>query len=91
VYKLLTCLSSDTKDEDLEGDFDPEAHDKRMSQLFNSEFYGGDESKKPEFPELDEELEIGKQNSAVLNVEMNSFPNRMFRFKIYLESNNLWP
>lgn len=56
----FTCLFCDTKDEDLEGDFDQEEHDKRMRQLFNHEFYDGDENKKPEFPELDEELEIGK-------------------------------
>ncbi|EFA06706.1 protein KRI1 homolog [Tribolium castaneum] len=47
------------KDEDLEGDFDPEAHDKRMQNLFNDEFYQGPEGEqKPEFPELDELLEI---------------------------------
>jgi protein KRI1 len=46
----------------LEGDFDPQEHDKRMRQLFNCEYYNEDENEKPEFPELDEELEIGKQN-----------------------------
>jgi protein KRI1 len=47
------------KDDDLESDFDPEAHDKRMQSLFNDEFYeGAEEDQKPEFPELDEYLEI---------------------------------
>ncbi|CAG9764401.1 unnamed protein product [Ceutorhynchus assimilis] len=46
-------------DEDIDGDFDPEAHDKRMQELFNDNFYEGDETdQKPEFPDLDEELEI---------------------------------
>jgi hypothetical protein len=58
-----------TKDEDLEGDFDPEQHDKRMRQLFNREFYEGDENEKPDFPELDEELEIGKQNATMLSID----------------------
>jgi protein KRI1 len=49
------------KDDDLESDFDPEAHDKRMQSLFNDEFYeGAEEDQKPEFPELDEYLEIGE-------------------------------
>jgi hypothetical protein len=64
-------LFLNTKDEDLEGDFDPHEHDKRMRQLFNSEYYNGDENEKPEFPDLDEELEIGKQNAAVLNIVLN--------------------
>ncbi|XP_044264541.1 protein KRI1 homolog isoform X2 [Tribolium madens] len=47
------------KDEDLESDFDPEAHDKRMQNLFNDDFYQAPEDdQKPEFPELDEFLEI---------------------------------
>lgn len=52
------------EEEDIEGDFDPEAHDRRMQALFNDEFYAGPEGdKKPEFPDLDEELEIGKFNN----------------------------
>lgn len=47
-------------EDDIEGDFDPEAHDRRMQSLFNDEFYSGPEGdQKPEFPDLDEELEIG--------------------------------
>ncbi|KAK4884740.1 hypothetical protein RN001_001011 [Aquatica leii] len=52
-------LGFDVKD--IDEDFDPEEHDKRMQELFNSEFYSGPEGDiKPEFPELDEELEIEK-------------------------------
>lgn len=51
---------SSFQDDDIEGDFDPEAHDRRMQSLFNDEFYGGpEEEQKPEFPDIDEELEIG--------------------------------
>ncbi|XP_066249322.1 protein KRI1 homolog [Euwallacea similis] len=46
-------------DEDIDGDFDPEAHDRRMQELFDEQFYEGPESdQKPLFPEIDEELEI---------------------------------
>ncbi|KAK0180309.1 hypothetical protein PV327_005968 [Microctonus hyperodae] len=43
---------------DLDGDFDPAEHDKKMQELFNEEYYNNDENIKPEFPELDEELGI---------------------------------
>ncbi|VEN38855.1 unnamed protein product [Callosobruchus maculatus] len=46
-------------DEDIDGDFDPEEHDRKMQALFNDEFYQGpEEEQKPQFPDLDEELEI---------------------------------
>ncbi|CAH1976235.1 unnamed protein product [Acanthoscelides obtectus] len=46
-------------DDDLDGDFDPEEHDRKMQALFNDEFYQGPEGdQKPQFPDLDEELEI---------------------------------
>lgn len=49
------------EDDDLDGDFDPEAHDRRMKELFNDQFYEGPEGdQKPQFPTIDEELEIGK-------------------------------
>ncbi|KAM3959418.1 protein KRI1 homolog [Aphomia sociella] len=46
------------EEEDIEGDFDPEAHDRRMRALFDEEYYGDADEKKPVFPDLDEELEI---------------------------------
>uniref|UniRef100_A0A6P7GKN9 Protein KRI1 homolog n=1 Tax=Diabrotica virgifera virgifera TaxID=50390 RepID=A0A6P7GKN9_DIAVI len=46
-------------DADIDGDFDPEEHDRKMQVLFNDEFYNAPEDEqKPEFPDLDEELEI---------------------------------
>lgn len=56
------------EEDDIEGDFDPEAHDKRMQSLFNDEFYAGPEGEqKPEFPDLDEELELGNVRLYCLN------------------------
>ncbi|CAG5019979.1 unnamed protein product [Parnassius apollo] len=46
------------KDEDIEGDFDPEEHDKRMKAIFDEQYYGDADDEKPVFPDLDEELEI---------------------------------
>ncbi|KAL1501635.1 hypothetical protein ABEB36_006930 [Hypothenemus hampei] len=46
-------------DQDLDQDFDPEEHDKKMQELFNDDFYQGDDGdQKPEFPEIDQELEL---------------------------------
>ncbi|XP_068620126.1 protein KRI1 homolog [Battus philenor] len=45
-------------DEDIEGEFDPEEHDRRMKAIFDEEYYGEADDKKPVFPDLDEELEI---------------------------------
>uniref|UniRef100_A0A182WJL5 Protein KRI1 homolog n=1 Tax=Anopheles minimus TaxID=112268 RepID=A0A182WJL5_9DIPT len=46
-------------EEDLESEFDPDEHDRRMKSMFNDEYYGVDEGdQKPEFPDLDEELGI---------------------------------
>lgn len=46
---------------DFDQDFNPEEHDKKMQSLFNKEFYDGgeEEEEKPEFPDLDKELELG--------------------------------
>lgn len=53
------------QDEDIDGDFDPEAHDRRMQSLFNDEFYQGpEEEQKPEFPDIDEDLELGKSQKT---------------------------
>lgn len=47
------------KEDDLNSDFDPAEHDKRMAALFNNEYYGIDEGEqKPQFPDIDEELNI---------------------------------
>ncbi|XP_060805557.1 protein KRI1 homolog [Amyelois transitella] len=46
------------KEEDIEGDFDPEEHDRRMRAIFDEEYYGDADDQKPVFPDLDEELEI---------------------------------
>ena len=47
------------KEDDLNSDFDPEAHDRRMSEMFNNEYYGiEDGDQKPEFPDIDDELNI---------------------------------
>lgn len=50
--------------QDIEGEFDPEQHDKRMQELFNDEYYEGHEGEqKPEFPDLDEELQLENWSS----------------------------
>lgn len=45
---------------DFDTDFDPDEHDRKMRELFNDDYYAGgeDENHKPEFPEIDEELDI---------------------------------
>ncbi|XP_053996635.1 protein KRI1 homolog [Hylaeus anthracinus] len=46
-------------DIDLDGDFDPTEYDKKMTEIFNDDYYAAPEDDiKPEFPEVDEELEI---------------------------------
>jgi len=37
---------------DLEGDFDPEEHDRKMQELFNDDYYGQDVSRRPVFPPI---------------------------------------
>jgi hypothetical protein len=46
----------------LEGDFDPAEHDRRMREMFDTEFYdtADADAHKPDFPDLDQELEIGE-------------------------------
>lgn len=44
---------------DLEGDFDPEEHERKMNAIYNDEFYSQPEGDvKPQFPDIDEELEL---------------------------------
>lgn len=46
-------------DADLEGDFDPEAYDRKMEAIFNNEYYQVDEGEtKPECPAELEELQV---------------------------------
>ncbi|XP_063626904.1 protein KRI1 homolog [Cydia splendana] len=46
------------REEDMESDFDPNEHDRRMKEIFDEEYYGEVDNEKPVFPDLDEELEI---------------------------------
>nr|CAD7444773.1 unnamed protein product [Timema bartmani] len=63
------------KDEDLEGEFNPAEYDKRMKELFSDEYYKEEDySQKPEFPDIDDELEIVlKHAHALLLFVMNVF------------------
>ncbi|XP_023179364.2 protein KRI1 homolog [Drosophila hydei] len=62
IRKLKAVTGNDElgfKDEELEEDFDPEAHDRRMQELFNDEYYEVDEGEeKPECPSDIEELAL---------------------------------
>ena len=60
------------KEEDLNSEFDPAAHDRRMAEMFNNEYYGIDEGdQKPEFPDIDEELNIENWD----NFDKSKIPN----------------
>ncbi|EFN86438.1 Protein KRI1-like protein [Harpegnathos saltator] len=44
---------------DFDADFDPNEYDRKMKEIFNEEYYAGAEGDvKPEFPDIDEELDI---------------------------------
>lgn len=62
IEKLKEITGNDDiqfNDIDLEGDFDPAEYDKKMTEIFNEDYYAATEDDvKPEFPEIDEELEI---------------------------------
>nr|XP_012151679.1 PREDICTED: protein KRI1 homolog [Megachile rotundata] len=62
IEKLKEITGNDDiqfNDMDLEGDFDPNEYDRKMTQIFNDDYYAvQEEDVKPEFPEIDEELEI---------------------------------
>lgn len=46
-------------DIDLDGDFDPSEYDRKMMEIFNDDYYAASkEDIKPEFPDIDEELDI---------------------------------
>lgn len=46
------------QESDIEGEFDPAEHDRKMKAIFDEEYYGDVDEEKPVFPDLDEELEI---------------------------------
>lgn len=62
---------------DVEGDFDPEEHDRRMAQLFSDEYYNvGGEDEKPDCPVVNEDLEIenwdewdGREGNSQENID----------------------
>ncbi|EDW73443.1 uncharacterized protein Dwil_GK16643 [Drosophila willistoni] len=62
IRKLKAVTGNDElgfKDEELEEDFDPQEHDRRMQEMFNDEYYDVDEGEeKPECPSDIEELAI---------------------------------
>ncbi|KAK6617201.1 hypothetical protein RUM44_005532 [Polyplax serrata] len=62
IKKLQDITGNETigfESKDLEGDFDPKEYDKRMSELFNSNYYEEcPDEERPEYPGLDEELQI---------------------------------
>ncbi|XP_001659705.2 protein KRI1 homolog [Aedes aegypti] len=62
IQKLKEIAATENmtlNEEELESDFDPEEHDRRMQRMFDDNYYGIDEGdQKPEFPDLDEELGI---------------------------------
>lgn len=64
IEKLKEITGNDDigfNDIDLEGDFDPAEHDRKMTQMFNDDYYAAPEGDmKPEFPDIDEELGIEK-------------------------------
>lgn len=62
IRKLKAVTGNDElgfRDDELEEDFDPEAHDRRMQELFNDDYYNVDEGEeKPECPSDIEELAL---------------------------------
>ncbi|XP_019538757.2 protein KRI1 homolog [Aedes albopictus] len=59
LKEIAATENMNINEEELESDFDPEEHDRRMQRMFDEDYYGVDEGdQKPEFPDLDEELGI---------------------------------
>ncbi|XP_037948729.1 protein KRI1 homolog [Teleopsis dalmanni] len=62
IRKLKLVTGNDElgfKDEELDEDFDPDAHDKRMQEIFNEEYYQVDEGEeKPDCPSDIDDLKI---------------------------------
>jgi protein KRI1 len=51
---------------DLESDFDPESHDKKMELLFDDEYYGNDGESKPVWTESEDEEPISEAQAKVM-------------------------
>lgn len=62
------------EDNDLDNDFDPDEHDKRMQQIFNNEYYqiNEDGEEKPECPDI-EELKIENYDNWDPNHEYDDY------------------
>ncbi|XP_076620763.1 protein KRI1 homolog [Colletes latitarsis] len=62
LMKLKEITGNDDiklNDIDLDADFDPSEYDRKMIEIFNDDYYAApEENIKPEFPDIDEELEI---------------------------------
>ncbi|KAK9872501.1 hypothetical protein WA026_017967 [Henosepilachna vigintioctopunctata] len=54
-------------EDDIDGDFDPEAHDKRMHALFNDDFYGG--------PEEEQKPKLDLEDEDYLDLEIENYDN----------------
>ena len=64
------------KQEDLDADFDPNEHDKKMAAMFDDSYYGVDEGEqKPEYPEIDEEMNIENWDNFDMVQAKNSVHN----------------
>lgn len=48
-------LDVEFNDDDVDGDFNADEHDKRMQKLFNEEFYDENEDEKPVFSDMEDE------------------------------------
>ncbi|KAM3580755.1 Kinetochore protein Spc24 [Umbelopsis sp. WA50703] len=46
---------------DLDGDFDPDAYDNQMTQVFNDDYYTGDDNEKPTW---DDDIDTGLEEAA---------------------------
>lgn len=61
IRKLKDVTGNETipfDDDDIDGDFDPDAYDRKMNEIFNNEYYQVDEGEtKPECPDI-EDLQV---------------------------------
>lgn len=88
IKKLKEITGNDDigfKDMDIDEDFDPAQHDRRMQELFNDDYYGAEEGDlKPEFSDLEDELGPWSKVNEIhcededFNVSFFLFNNIMF-------------